>query len=205
GQLLHGPRRFDQQRRRFRCQRFRGSRGHGSHQQARRRHWLDQRTQGVSAPDGRRSETAELDSGRVSQQGSYDPVSDSHPIVKEGRRMFAPLFFEIVHYVSGGSTSLSTLRFFHYSCERIIVRSILKRVSAFNACGWLAGMSTALPAFVTNGLPETVISASPSSTCAKASNGAVCSLKPCPSSKANSVIVAAGRFMSVRMTTAPSW
>jgi hypothetical protein len=33
--------------------------------------------------------------------------------------------------------------------------------------------------------PETVISTSPSKTCTNASNGAVCSLSPCPLSNAN--------------------
>src|ERR1700675_3176238 len=66
-------------------------------------------------------------------------------------------------------------------------------------------MRTASPAFVRSGLPETAISASPSSRCATASNGAVCSLKPWPSSKANSVTVPVARLTSVRLTTAPSW
>src|SRR5208283_712405 len=152
------------------------------HQQARRRYRLDQRTQGLPAPHGGRRQAAELDPGRVPQQGSHDPVSNIPPVLKRGAE----------------SSRL------YFSCERIIVSIILNRVSALSACGWLAGISTAWPAFVTMGFPQTVISAWPSSTCASASKGAVCSLKPWPSSKANSVIVAAGCWISVRLTTAPS-
>src|ERR1700674_2128857 len=66
-------------------------------------------------------------------------------------------------------------------------------------------MRTASPAVVRSGLPETAISASPSSRCATASNGAVCSLKPWPSSKTNSVTVPVARLTSDRLTTDPSW
>ena len=54
-QLLHGPRRPDQQRRRIRRERLRRSRHHRRHQQARRRHGPDLRPQGLPAPhEGRR-------------------------------------------------------------------------------------------------------------------------------------------------------
>jgi len=61
--------------------------------------------------------------------------------------------------------------------DRIIVSSILKRVRALTACGWLAGISTMRPAATVSGVPAMEISASPSRTCATASNGAVCSLR----------------------------
>lgn len=59
-------------------------------------------------------------------------------------------------------------------------------------------MKTASPAFVGSGLPETTISASPSNKWARASNGAVYSLKPWPTSNANSVT------MGVRIVNAKS-
>lgn len=55
------------------------------------------------------------------------------------------------------------LRRFVYQ-DRIIVKSILKRVCAFTACGWFAGSSTASPDFACSSLPPAVISALPSST-----------------------------------------
>ncbi len=64
-------------------------------------------------------------------------------------------------------------------------------------------MRTASPAVVRSGLAETA--ASPSRRCATASNGAVCSLKPWPSSKANSVTVPVARLTSDRLTSDPSW
>ena len=64
-------------------------------------------------------------------------------------------------------------------------------------------MRTPSPAVVRSGLPAIIISASPSSRYAIASYGAVCSLSPWPSSKANSVMVPVARLTSVRLTTAP--
>ena len=89
--------------------------------------------------------------------------------------------------------------------ERIIVRSILKGLSALSACGWWAGMRIISPAATRWGWPAIITSASPSSRCASASNGAVCSLKPCPSSKAKTVTVPPGFFTISRLTTVPSW
>jgi len=85
--------------------------------------------------------------------------------------MFAPLFyFGVVQPASGMPVSLSNCNHSTFSCERIIVSSILKRVSASTrAAGWRHEYGAAR--LLTNGFPETVISASPSSTCAKASNG----------------------------------
>ena len=68
GELLHGPLRFDQLRRRIeRRERPGGGGSHGGHQQARRRHGPDLRTKGVPAPDERRRGTAERDPGRLSR------------------------------------------------------------------------------------------------------------------------------------------
>jgi len=61
------------------------------------------------------------------------------------------------------------------------------------ACGWLAGINTISPAGTVNRVPAIVMSASPSRTCATASNGAVCSLNDWPSSNANSVSSGAAR------------
>src|SRR5665647_1065202 len=60
-----------------------------------------------------------------------------------------------------------------------------------------AGMTTMFPSFAWIALPPIVISASPSMICTTASYGAACSLKRCPPSNANSVIVPA--FVSIRV------
>ena len=65
---------LDQLRRRFRSQRLRGSRDHRGHQQARRRHGPDHRTQSLPAPHGGRHQAAERDSGRVPEQGNHGRV-----------------------------------------------------------------------------------------------------------------------------------
>jgi hypothetical protein len=56
-----------------------------------------------------------------------------------------------------------------------MVNTILKRAVAFTACGFSAGSRTTSPVFTAIGLPPTVISASPSTACTRASNGEVCS------------------------------
>ena len=50
-----------------------------------------------------------------------------------------------------------------YSCDLIIVRSILNFVAADRACGSLAGMMVNSPFFSRMGLPDMMMSASPSS------------------------------------------
>src|ERR1035437_986388 len=92
--------------------------------------------------------------------------------------------------------------FYH---ERIIVRIILNRLVALSAWGWPAGMRIISPPNTRCGWPEMMISASPSTTCTRASNGAVCSLKPWPSSNANRVTLPVGFLTISRLTTAPSW
>ncbi len=64
--------------------------------------------------------------------------------------------------------------------DRIMMSIILNRWLAFNACGWPAGIRINSLARTRWCLPAMVISASPSSTCTNASNGAVCSLNPLP-------------------------
>ena len=64
-ELLHGPQRPDQQRRRVRRQRLRRRRAHGGHQQAGGRHRADLRAQGVPAPEGGRDPAAQPDPGRL--------------------------------------------------------------------------------------------------------------------------------------------
>ena len=72
GQLLHGPRRPHQQRRRL-LGRVRPRRGgpHRRDQQARRRHGPDQRPQGLPAPDAGRREDPQRHPGRVSGQRGH--------------------------------------------------------------------------------------------------------------------------------------
>src|SRR5436190_16598260 len=64
---------------------------------------------------------------------------------------------------------------------------------------------TMCPAETVSAAPVIVMSAVPSSTCAIASTGVVCSLSDCPSSNAKSVTVLPPRFSRMRLTTAPSW
>ena len=68
-----------------------------------------------------------------------------------------------------GATSLTHGARHSAAHARIIVRIILKRLSAFSACGWLAGIRISSPAFRALGLPAMVISASPSSIWTRAS------------------------------------
>ena len=68
GQLLHGPRRADQLRRRFGRERPRRGRAHRRHQQARRRHGPDLRPQGLPEADGRGGRAAERHPGRLPGQ-----------------------------------------------------------------------------------------------------------------------------------------
>jgi hypothetical protein len=70
----------------------------------------------------------------------------------------------------------SFLRCLGSSQDRIMISSILNLEIARSACGRFAGIKIASPAPSWNRLPAITISALPSSTCTKASNGAVCSL-----------------------------
>ncbi len=74
---------------------------------------------------------------------------------------------------SSGGSGVSTA-----SQERIMMSIILNRPSALSACGRLAGIRMISPAATTWRSPEIVISACPSTTWTRASNGAVCSLRP---------------------------
>ena len=73
--------------------------------------------------------------------------------------------------------------------SRIITNIISNRSTAFRAWGTFAGIRiiSSLPRRC--GTPPTVISATPSNTWTRASNGAVCSLRPWALSKANTVTV----------------
>ena len=88
--------------------------------------------------------------------------------------------------------------------DRIKVKSILNRSIALTACGLLAGMISICPAERRNGLPSIVNSASPSRSWTMASNGAVCSLRACPRSNANTVTVPVGLSTMVRLTIEPA-
>jgi hypothetical protein len=78
----------------------------------------------------------------------------------------------------------------------------LKGDTAFKAWGSPAGMMIVWPVFTVCGFPEIRISTSPSITCTMASKGAVCSLNPCPWSKA---MVPVFLSMMVLLTTASFW
>ena len=86
---------------------------------------------------------------------------------------------------------------------RIIVSSILNRSTAMTAWGTSAGMRRTSPAFMAWAFPPRTTEARPSSTCTRASKGAVCSLNPWPASKAKSVTVPFSFFTRVRLTTDP--
>jgi len=73
--------------------------------------------------------------------------------------------------------------------DRIIVNSILNFLTASNACGSLAGITTISPLLARRDFPDIIISTLPSRIKTKASKGAECSLKLCAPSKANSVNV----------------
>jgi len=72
-----------------------------------------------------------------------------------------------------------------------IVGIVLNFLTAFRACGSLAGIMIILPFGRAVTFPEIVVSASPSKIYAKASNGVVHWLNSCLSSKENKVTVPA--------------
>ena len=88
GELLHGPRRPDQLRRRVvGRERSEGSGEDRRHQQARRRHGADLRPQGVPAADEGRRRPAERDPGRLSVQGRHRRVAvDAQRAATKARR-----------------------------------------------------------------------------------------------------------------------
>ena len=73
----------------------------------------------------------------------------------------------------------------------IMISSMLNFVTALTACGRFAGRTMVSPCFTLKLSPAISMSASPSLATTSASNGAVCSLRPSPTSKANSVTVPA--------------
>jgi hypothetical protein len=76
--------------------------------------------------------------------------------------------------------------------DLIITSIILNLLRAFKAWGWLAGIIIISPRFRRWKTPEIETSTSPSKTCTRASKGAICSLRPCPPSKAKRVTVPVG-------------
>jgi len=118
--------------------------------------------------------------------------------------MFAPLFyFGVVQPASGMPVSLSKLQPFYFSCERIIVSSILKRVSAFKrAAGWRHEYGAAR--FAYQWLPGNRNLRFALQHLRQSIKRRGMLAQALSSSKANRVIVAAGRLISVRLTTAPS-
>jgi len=73
--------------------------------------------------------------------------------------------------------------------------AILNFLTALSAWGLLAGIIINSPVLTLLGLPEMIISASPSSISTMASNGAVCPLRPWPLS--NEKIVSVPVFFSI--------